>query len=489
MSLKTFNGSALIAYGPSLPATTAASDGGLFYKTDSSGGQAQGLYMYGFVKDANASTLGFQAAQSWVQVVSPDLFVSKAGDTMTGSLSVNSLLKVTTTDTASTRILIGSSASSAMPTVITGSAGALTIGTGSNWSTGGTSDVSLSLDPALGAAGITWLGYQVWHAGKQGSGSGLDADKLDGSDSSFYLNASNISTGTLSTARGGTGRDNSGVAAGSVAYFSTSSGSIVLNGTGAGTAGQVLISAGAGAPVWTNTSSLAVGSATTANTANSATTATSATTAGTATNVGWTGITGLNPAAFGNAATSLQSFADFPSSGFTTYARPSYFFDVGSSNLSSMTPAQYPKASVSGFDSYYTSDMGSTLVGLTVSGVTASSRQAQLAFNWNFEENTPSGALKYRVNDDTGTISAWGPWRTVWDQGNLTNLSQLNNDVGYVTQAATGGGSDHVFWENDQVVTTSYTITSGKNAMTAGPITIANGVTVTIPNGSTWTIV
>lgn len=54
---------------------------------------------------------------------------------------------------------------------------------------------------------------------------------------------------------------------------------------------------------------------------------------------------------------------------------------------------------------------------------------------------------------------------------------------------ARGNGLDKVFFENDQVVTTSYTITTGKNAMSAGPITVNDGVTVTIPSGSSWTIV
>jgi hypothetical protein len=54
---------------------------------------------------------------------------------------------------------------------------------------------------------------------------------------------------------------------------------------------------------------------------------------------------------------------------------------------------------------------------------------------------------------------------------------------------ATGGGSDDVFYENGQNVTANYTITSGKNAMSAGPITVDSGVTVTVPSGSVWTIV
>ena len=54
---------------------------------------------------------------------------------------------------------------------------------------------------------------------------------------------------------------------------------------------------------------------------------------------------------------------------------------------------------------------------------------------------------------------------------------------------ATGGGADQVFYNNDQVVATSYSIPSGKNSMTAGPVTVNSGVTVTIPTGSVWSIV
>jgi hypothetical protein len=43
-------------------------------------------------------------------------------------------------------------------------------------------------------------------------------------------------------------------------------------------------------------------------------------------------------------------------------------------------------------------------------------------------------------------------------------------------------------FENAQIITEDYTITTGNNAMSAGPITIADGVLVTIPDGSTWTI-
>ena len=54
---------------------------------------------------------------------------------------------------------------------------------------------------------------------------------------------------------------------------------------------------------------------------------------------------------------------------------------------------------------------------------------------------------------------------------------------------ATGGGSDKIFFENDQTVSADYTIPTGKNAGTFGPISIASGVTVTVPSGSVWTVV
>ena len=58
---------------------------------------------------------------------------------------------------------------------------------------------------------------------------------------------------------------------------------------------------------------------------------------------------------------------------------------------------------------------------------------------------------------------------------------------------ATGGGTgplqDDVFYENSTNVTQNYSITSGKNAMSAGPITLNASVVVTIPAGSVWTVV
>ena len=81
----------------------------------------------------------------------------------------------------------------------------------------------------------------------------------------------------------------------------------------------------------------------------------------------------------------------------------------------------------------------------------------------------------------------------------IANIDALPDQTGNADKYLRTDGTDAtwqdvgaiggVFYENDQVVTTSYTITSGKNAMSAGDITIADGVTVTIPTGSNWSIV
>ena len=74
-----------------------------------------------------------------------------------------------------------------------------------------------------------------------------------------------------------------------------------------------------------------------------------------------------------------------------------------------------------------------------------------------------------------------------YEEVDTYTISQI--DVLLESVGAKGGGSDQIFYENGQTVTTDYTITTNKNAVTAGPITINSGVTVTIPSGSYWSIV
>ena len=76
--------------------------------------------------------------------------------------------------------------------------------------------------------------------------------------------------------------------------------------------------------------------------------------------------------------------------------------------------------------------------------------------------------------------------------GMFRHNSTLNQFEGYNNGAwgaigggagATGGGTDEVFFESDQNVTTNYTLSSNKHAHTVSP-TINSGVTVTVPAGA-----
>ena len=70
------------------------------------------------------------------------------------------------------------------------------------------------------------------------------------------------------------------------------------------------------------------------------------------------------------------------------------------------------------------------------------------------------------------------------------NSYQVYNGTSWasVGGGATGGGADQIFIENGQTVTVNYTVPSGRNAMSTGPITVNSGITVTVSSGSNWVI-
>lgn len=114
-----------------------------------------------------------------------------------------------------------------------------------------------------------------------------------------------------------------------------------------------------------------------------------------------------------------------------------------------------------------------TLTNITYSGAITSTSTSSL--------QVPQGSSAQRPTGASGKIR-FNTTLTRYEGHNGTAWGSLGG-------GATGGGTDYIFYENDIVVTTDYTITTGKNAMTAGPITINPGVTVTVPSGSTWTVV
>ena len=75
------------------------------------------------------------------------------------------------------------------------------------------------------------------------------------------------------------------------------------------------------------------------------------------------------------------------------------------------------------------------------------------------------------------------------NSGSLVNFSAGTKDVfcDYPAARAVVGADGYI--ENDATISVSSTINTGSNAISGGPVTINNGVTVTVPTGSRWTVV
>ena len=73
--------------------------------------------------------------------------------------------------------------------------------------------------------------------------------------------------------------------------------------------------------------------------------------------------------------------------------------------------------------------------------------------------------------------------------GAAVNLSAGSKDVfvTYPAEKSVIGGMGYA--ENAVTITESSVINAGNNAISAGPVTIAGGVTVTVPSGSRWLVV
>lgn len=100
---------------------------------------------------------------------------------------------------------------------------------------------------------------------------------------------------------------------------------------------------------------------------------------------------------------------------------------------------------------------------------------------------------------DTGSATIPSGSEAQRDETPAAGYFRFNSDVnkfegyngtawGAVGGGATGGGSDDVFLENGTTITTDYTISLNKNAMSTGPILIDDGVTITVPDGGRWLI-
>ena len=99
--------------------------------------------------------------------------------------------------------------------------------------------------------------------------------------------------------------------------------------------------------------------------------------------------------------------------------------------------------------------------------------------NWNAEHDLVMATDRLLGRTTAGTGAA----------EEISVGSGLTLSAGTLSADGGGGAVNGIFWENDVLVSSSYTIPADTNAGTFGPVTVDSGVTVTVPSGSTWTIV
>jgi len=93
-----------------------------------------------------------------------------------------------------------------------------------------------------------------------------------------------------------------------------------------------------------------------------------------------------------------------------------------------------------------------------------------------------------------GTYSTTGPTLTRTtvlassNSGSAVNFSAGTKDVFVTYPAGRSISGGEGYTENDTTIDVSSTINTGRNAVSAGPITLASGITVTVPSGSRWVV-
>ena len=92
------------------------------------------------------------------------------------------------------------------------------------------------------------------------------------------------------------------------------------------------------------------------------------------------------------------------------------------------------------------------------------------------------------ITDGAVTAAKLAPGAAVPDQSGHSGQF-LTTDGTTADWASVDGAKEGVLWENSQTLATSYSIPTGKSAVTAGPVTLGSGVTVTLGATSRWVIV
>jgi len=377
---------------------------------------------------------------------------------------------------------------------------------------GGTGIASYTIGDLIYASGGTTLSTLADVA----TGNALISGGVGAAPSWGKIGLATHVSGTLPVANGGTGQTAPLTQYGVIYGASTTA----MDFTAAGATGQVLVGNTGAAPSWATVSTTLVSSISFGSTGLTPATATTGavTVAGTlAIANGGTGIT-TTPA---NGALLIGNATGYTSATLTAGTGVSVTNGAGSITIANtgvtsfsggstgLTPATATTGAVSlagtlgvgyGGTGTATTFTAGSVVFAGASGVYT---QDNANFFWDDTNNrlgvgttSPSVTLAMSATDailiPVGTTGQQptGAAGMLRFNSSTTSFEGYNGTAwGSIGGGATGGGTDQIFYLNGQTVNSNYTIPTSQNAGTFGPVTIAGGAVVTVPSGSTWSVV
>lgn len=163
---------------------------------------------------------------------------------------------------------------------------------------------------------------------------------------------------------------------------------------------------------------------------------------------------------------------------------------LGLTNASASAPSIHFGDSTTGFFRKGSNQIGLAFGGTEKSFFDQNGLTLQSQSDLRFADSDSSHYVGFQAPATIGTSLTWTLPST---DAAVSGYALVSNASGVLSWAAAGGGAvgngDEIFWENDIAVTGNYSITNNKNAGSFGPITINSGVTVTVGEGETWTVV
>ncbi len=140
--------------------------------------------------------------------------------------------------------------------------------------------------------------------------------------------------------------------------------------------------------------------------------------------------------------------------------------------------------------------------GLAAAAVTAAANEFEINEAGTSKKVTGLQILTYVFSPNDIEMSGTGSLKVPTGTTGERSASAANGMFRYNTSLAEfegyaagawgsiGGGAsaNGAIYENSDTISTNYTISTGTNGMSVGPMVIAGGVTVTIPSGQRWVV-